>query len=277
MSEEMKSEMQEHAPKALRIAVGIFYVVIVLICNAIFLCGYKSVYNTDTGGGFLSPHDGVWFCHIFLSIAFAFAAVVFGFVLRGYFQRHVSIWKLLIPAVLLPMFLYGFNYLSFHKNGPLHFMVDEGGIFHFIVIGDYNFDGMNDEEYHRLYEEREYRTGAYSSLDDSLVDYIGTVAIGTGAGLHGCHCSYDWEDKVILWFLNKEDSVRLKQIEITATFRDPSLANDVSFCLDRSELNYTVKKNGKVSIFFDADACLALQNRLSEESRYIPIKMVVNE
>lgn len=60
-----------------------------------------------------------------------------------------------MSAVLLPTLCYQFNYHAFGKDGFLYPLVDKGGIFHFIVIGDYNFDGMNDELYHVKYDERD--------------------------------------------------------------------------------------------------------------------------
>ena len=154
--------------------------------------------------------------------------------------------------------------------------MDQGGLFHFIAIGDYNFDGMNDELYHTLYDEREYSSQYAGHYDDTVIDYIETNAVGTGSGLSGCFCFYDWEERVIQLFLD-EDSVSLKQVEIKIAFQDTSAVQHVSFSLDNSKLNHTVNKNNTVSIVLDADACLKLQKRLAGDERYIPIQYEVGE
>jgi hypothetical protein len=220
----------------------------------------------------VSPSFGVIVCHYLLAITFIFVAIILKITLK----KRVRFWILLIASVLIPIICYHFNFRAFGKDGLLYPLVDKGGIFHFVVIGDYNFDGINDEVYHIKYDEREYSTRYGGHFDDTIIDYIDTNAVGTGGGLSGCHCFYDWEERVIQLFLD-EDSVELKKVEILVAFQEPSLAHDVSFYLDDFQLNHIVNENNTVSIVFDADACLALQKRLVGEERYIPIQYVVYE
>mgnify|MGYP003295038749 CR=1 FL=1 len=207
-----------------------------------------------------------------LAVIFIFAAIV----LKLIFKKRVRVWILLLASVIIPIICYNFNYHAFEKDGFLYPLVDEGGVFHFIVIGDYNFDGINDDEYHILYEERTVSSRYGGHFDDTIIDYIDTFAIGTGGGLSGCHCFYKWEERYIMLFLD-EDSVKLKQVEIFVAFQDGVKAENVSFYLDDYKLDHIVNKNNSISIIFDADTCLELQNRLIGEEWYIPIYYIVNE
>lgn len=268
IKKENKNSEQHIAWKVL----GIFALIIFFICSFVFIFNYNRVYDDDAGGGWLSPSSVIVIRHYLLAIIFIFAAIVLKITLK----KRVRIWMLLLASVIIPIICYNFNYRFFGKDGFLYPLVDKGGIFHFIVIGDYNFDGMNDEQHHILYDEREYSMRYGGHFDDIIIEYIDTNSVGTGGGLSGCHCFYDWEERVIQLFLD-EDSVRLKQVEILVAFQEPSIAYDVSFYLDNSKLNHTVNKNKTISIVFDADTCLKLQKRLDGEERYIPIKYVVNE
>ena len=269
MEESMKNKNKQHLAWTVLL---IFVLAIILICSFVFIFNYDRAYDDNTGGGFFSPSFGVIIWHYLLAILFIFVAIVLKIVLK----KRIRIWTLLLSAILLPILCYHFNHHAFDKEGFLYPLVDKGGIFHFIVIGDYNFDGMNDELYHIKYDERQYSSRYGGHFDDTVIDYIDTVATGTGGGLEGCFCFYKWEDRVIQLFLD-QDSVKLKQVEIKMAFQEPSMVHNVSFYLDDSKLNYTINKNNTVSIVFDANTCSGLQNRIDGENRYIPIKYVVNE
>ncbi len=251
---------------------GIFALAITLICFFVFIFNYNAAYDDDAGAGWLPPSFVFIVWHFLLAIMFIFVAIILKIALKN----RVRIWMLLLVSVIIPIICYNFNYRAFGKDGFLYPLVDKGGILHFIVIGDYNFDGINDEQYHFLYEERTETSRYGGHFDDTIIDYIDTTATGTGGGLSGCHCFYDWEERVIQLFLDK-DSVKLKQVEIKIAFQEPHIAHDVSFYLDDSKLNHTVSKYNTVSVVFDAETCSDLQSRIGGENRYIPIKYVVNE
>lgn len=272
MKENIKNENKNNQQHIAWKVLGIFALVMFLICGFVFIFSYNSAYDNHPGAGWLPPSFSVIVWYFLLAIVFIFVAIVLKIVLK----KRVRIWTLLLSAVLLPILCYHFNYHAFDKDGFLYPLIDKGGIFHFIVIGDYNFDGMNDELYHIKYDERRHSTRYGGHFDDKIIDYIDTNAVGTGGGLSGCHCFYDWEERVIELYLDN-DSVKLKQVEILVAFQEPSMAHNVSFYLDDSKLNYTVNNNNTVSIIFDADTCSDLQNRLGVENRYIPIKYVVSE
>ncbi len=272
MEETNKSENKNDQQHISRKVLGIFALTIILVCGFVFIINYNFAYDDDTGGGWIPPSFGVVFYYFLLAVA----SIITSIILKVVLKNRVRLWALLLSAILLPIICYNFNYQSLGKDGFLYPLVDEGGIFHFIVIGDYNFDGMNDEQYHLLYDERQYSSRYGGHFDDTIIDYIDTTATGTGGGLSGCHSFYDWEDRTIELFLNK-DSVKLKQVKILVAFQEPSMAHNVSFYLDDSKLNHTVSKYNTVSIIIDADTCSDLQNRIGGENRYIPIKYVVNE
>lgn len=271
MEENIKNENKNNQQHIARKVLGIFATVVVLTCGCVFIFSYSLVYDNYAGAGWVPPSFTVIARYFLVAIVSIFAAIF----LKIALQKRVRIWTLLLSAILLPILCYQFNYYAFKKDAFLYPLVDEGGIFHFIVIGDYNFDGMNDELYHIRFDERKHSTRYGGHFDDTIIDYINTNAVGTGSGLSGCHCFYDWEERVIQLFLD-EDSVELKQVEILVAFQEPYIAHNVSFYLDDSKLNHTVNKNNTVSIVFDTDTCLKLQKRLVGEERYIPIEYIVN-
>ena len=272
MEENIKNESKNNQQHFAWKVLGIFVLTLILICGFVFIFNYNIAYDGDAGAGWLPPSFAVVYYYFLLTVA----GIITSIILKVVLKKRVRIWALLLVCVFVPIICYNFNYNAFKKDGPFHFLVDKGGIFHFIAIGDYNFDGMNDEFYHINYEEREYSSRYGGHFDDTIVDYIDTNSIGTGGGLSGCFCFYDWEERVIELFLDK-DSVKLKQVEILVSFQDKSIANNVSFYLDGRRLSHTVNKYGVASIIFDANACLKLQNRIGGKNRYIPIKYVVKD
>ena len=252
---------------------GIFTVVAILLCGFVFISNYDVAYDNSTGGGFIPYSATVNLLYFLLAIVFIFAAII----LKSILKKRIRIWSLLIASILIPIICYNFNFHALKKDGFLYPLVDEGGILHFIAIGDYNLDGMNDELYHLRYDEREYSTRYGGHFDDTIIDYIDTTAVGTGSGLSGCFCFYDWEERVIELHLDK-DSVKLKRVEILVAFQEPSMARNVSFYLYDSKLNHAVNNDNTVSIVFYADACTYLQKIMNEEKiYYIPIEYVVEK
>lgn len=249
----------------------LFSLSIILICGIFFLFNYRYAYdNAHPDGGFFSPRLIFFVVYHFIFIILSIiAAIIFKII----FRKKVLISILLLAAVLLPILCYNFNYYAFDEGRLLYPLVDEGGIFHFIVIGDYNFDGMNDEMHHHYYEERTEKTGYGGHFNDTVIDMITTTAVGTGGGLSGCHCSYDWEKSILQFYVGKSN-VTLKQIDIRIEFKDPSFAHHISFYLNNTKLNHTINIDNSVSLFFDTAECLKLQYH---NGRYIPIKYVVNE
>ncbi len=177
---------------------GIFAVVVALVCGVVFLYNYGIAYD-DNMEGWIPPSFAV----VYYYFCVAVVAIIVSVFLKSIWKNRVRFWLLFLASVLIPIICYQFNYHTLKKDGILYPLVDEGGIFHFMAIGDYDFDGMNDEQHHRLYEEREYSSRYGGHFDDTIIDYIDTTAVGTGPSLSGTFCFYDWEERTIDLHLDK--------------------------------------------------------------------------
>ena len=109
--------------------------------------------------------------------------------------KDIKILPLFLISIILPFLCYFVNYYSLKKDSSLHFLVDEGGIFHFIVISDYNFDGVNDEVYHRANDDRTVST--HWATTSGAVRIVETTAKGIGYSLDDTYCSIE-SDKSLL-------------------------------------------------------------------------------
>ena len=247
----------------------IFALAIILICGAVFLFNYDIAYDDDSGAGWLPPSFGVIFLYFILSVISIVAAII----LKIVYRKRVSIIWLLAAAIFVPILCYQFNYNTLKKDGALYSLVDEGGIFHFIAIKDFNFDGMNDERYHVLYEERRYSSRYGGHFNDEIIDYIDTVAIGTGPALNA-FCFYDWEDKVIDLHLNR-DNIVYKEIIVTVAFQEAAVAKKTSFYLNDFELTPDKTSEKTVTFIFDAETCANWQSASEVEFIEIPFEYIV--
>ena len=247
----------------------IFALAIILICGVVFLFNYDIAYDDDSGGGWLPPSFGVIFLYFILSVISIVAAII----LKIVYRKRVSIISLLVAAIIMPIICYQFNYNTLKKDGALYSLVDEGGIFHFIAIKDFNFDGMNDDRYHILYDERRYSARYGGHFDDEIIDYIDTVAIGTGPALNA-FCFYDWEEKVIDLHLNK-DNIVYKEIIVTVAFQEAAIAKKTSFYLNNLELTPDETSEKTVTFIFDAETCANWQSASEVEFIEIPFKYIV--
>lgn len=251
----------------------IFVIAIALVCGLLYLFN-RSMFNRSNiyDSDLLSPEFVSAVLCVFVTLLSLACAVI----LKCIYKKKVRIWALLLAALLTPGICFPINAVAFDKGGFLYPLIEDGGLLHFIVIGDYNFDGMNDKEHHILYDEREESSRYGGHYDDAVIRYIDTNATGVGSGLNGCFCFYDWEERIIQLFLAR-DSVKLKQVEINVAFRDESFADDVSFYIDGRKLDHTVNGFGQISIVFNAEECYDLQKGLDGVNRYVPIKYVINE
>ncbi len=247
----------------------IFTLAIIFICGVVFLFNYDIAYDDNSGAGWLPPSFSV----IFLYFIFSVISIVAAIILKIVYKKRVSIISLLAVAIIMPIICYKFNYNTLKKDGALYPLVDEGGIFHFIAIKDFNFDGMNDERYHILYDERRDSARYGGHFNDKIIDYIDTVAIGTGPALNAS-CSYDWEEKVIELLLNR-DNIVYKEIIVTVAFQEASVANRTSFYLNNSELIPDEISEKSVTFIFDAETCANWQSASEVEIIEIPFEYIV--
>ena len=196
----------------------------------------------------------VFYYHLLIIIASVLTACV----LFAVFKKKLSLRVLLPIAALLPLLCYLVNYHTLKKDGLLYSLVDDGGIFHFIVIGDYDFDGMNDEEHHRRYEERVVSFGCRDTFFQEEIHRVDMDSTGIGAGLTGYFCKLDGEERLLS--LHLKTGVEVKEIELEITLADPALARSFSLYLqtdsDEVPVRYIVNDQGNISVVFDADTCL---------------------
>ncbi len=270
MRQATDTESRSSSKKTPWIVLALFAATIFLFCGVFFLYHYENAYDQYSGAGFFSPSASVFIYHFLFSLFFLFAAICLKIILR----KRVYLWTLLLTALLLPALCYQSNYHLLKKDALLSPLVEEGGIFHFLAIRDFNFDGMNDEEHHRLYEERSYST-QYSDYPNEIIQYVRTTAVGIGPRLDGCFCFYDEEKGTIDLHLNQDD-VKLKEIELIVAFRDPSMAEKVSFYEIREETYvrhpHTINEEGEAVLRFSAETCLAWQTESENEYIKIPFQ-----
>lgn len=250
------------------IILAIFAVSIVLLCEFIFLYHYEIDYYASI----LDHRETEILQCFFVGAAFLVLAIC----LKCIFLKRVYLWALLLTAVLLPVLCFQFNDHTLKKDGILSPLVEKGGILHFLTIHDFNFDGMNDEEYHRLYEERSY-SSRYSAYPNDTIQLIQIKAVGIGPGLEGCFCFYKEEKKSI--DLHFQTDIELNYIEVIVDFRDPSMAERVSFYEMKEDKRilhpHTVNEDGAAVLRFSAETCLAWQNE--SENMYIKIPFQYSE
>ena len=264
-----KRETSLPQEKLASIVTWIFAALILITCFLTFLFHYKSAY--DTAGYYISGRTVVIFYHLLIIIASILTACV----LFAVFKKKLSLRVLLLIAALLPLLCYLVNYHTLKKDGLLYSLVDDGGIFHFIVIGDYDFDGMNDEEHHRLYEERVVSFGCSDTLFREEIHRVDMDSTGIGAGLTGYFCKLDGEERLLTLHLQKT-GVEVKKIELKIKLADPVQAQSFSLYLktDSGEIpvEYTVNENGNISVVFDADTCSEWQKNAENEFPVVTLR-----
>lgn len=264
-----KRETSLPQEKLSSIVTWIFASLILVTCFLTFLFHYKSAY--DTAGYYISGRTVVIFYHLLIIIASILTACV----LFAVFKKKLSLRVLLLIAALLPLLCYLVNYHTLKKDGLLYSLVDDGGIFHFIVIGDYDFDGMNDEEHHRLYEERVVSFGCSDTFFREEIHRVDMDSTGIGAGLTGYFCKLDGEERLLTLHLQKT-GVEVKKIELEIKLADPVQAQSFSLYLqtDSGEIpvEYTVNENGNISVVFDADTCSEWQKKAENEFPVVTLR-----
>lgn len=247
----------------------IFASLIIVTCFLVFLFHYKHAY--DTAGYYISGRTVVIFYHLLI----IFASVLAACFLVAVFKKGLSLRVLLLIAALLPILCYLVNYHTLKKDGLLYSLVDDGGLFHFIVIGDYDFDGMNDEEHHRLYEERVVSFGCSDTFFREEIRRVDMDSTGIGAGLTGFFCKLDGEERLLSLHLQKTD-VEVKKIELEITLTDPMRAQNFSLYLQNDcgeiPVGYTINENGNISVVFDADTCSEWQKNAKNEFPVVTLR-----
>lgn len=248
----------------------IFGAVMVLLCFFIFIFNYDIAFEDSSDGGWLPPSFAIVFYYFLLAVVGFIGAII----IKVIFKKRVSIWILLLATVLVPIVSYKANRFTLKEDGPFYFLVDEGGIFRFIAIGDYDFDGMNDELYHRTYDTR--TLGSTYCGGGTIIKSINVRVTGVGYNLGG-HSFYEEEQNEITLHLRK-DNVVYDKVEMKIEFRNPEDAKKFNMTLvsqnDHGKMipvdykldyEYRINDDNTLTFIFDAEDCKRIQNHSTTE------------
>lgn len=247
-----------------------FSAVLVLLCAFLFIYYYGDAYSKNTNGGYFSARDGLIFKHAIL-ILFALLASV---VLKKTLKHRLALRSLIIVSIVLPILCYNINYHTFKKDAVLYPTVNEGGVFHFITIHDFNFDGVDDGYDYTGDDVRELSHTDYGASPEDVVSAMDYTIIGKGGKLDSSHCQYvDGTIKISLY----KSRVTYDHIKITLSFKDSADAQRASLYLFDSKLETTLESDTTVSVTFDAEACAKWQQASLQELIVVSINCVLDE
>ena len=271
MSEHEKTQKREHGDVRFRMLVTLLFGAgILILCAFLFLYRYRAAYDENTNGGFFSPSDGV----VFLHIGAALIALLASGILKAIWRRRLSWPMLAAVAVILPILCYQINYHSLKKDGPLHFTVAEGGVFHFITIHDFDFDGVNDAYDYTGDDLRELSSTDFCTDPYGIVESMDYTIVGKGGNLNGSWCVHGTQG--ISVYLHKS-RVTYHSVKITLHLAEGVDAEKISASVFGSKLETTVENHRTVSVVLDADTCAIAQQSAAEESFRVLVCYVLHE
>ncbi len=141
-------------------------------------------------------------------------------------EKRVRILPLLLCAALLPFACYGTCYSWLGKGGALYSLVEKDGPLYFVIVGDYNKNGYNDELEKRYRETHNSTHMVYA--DDELIDYIYIDVTGTGFLGEHTSLSYDSDERVITVSVEK-GMVEFDKIILTVEFNGSMVKEKFAF------------------------------------------------
>jgi len=228
-----------------------------------FFLLYDVIFSNDWAG------FGALLICLQISLAFLILGVFLFFALRETKYR-VKFRTLFLTVLLVPLLSGAFHNGLFHKNeGPLHSWVDRGGVFYFLRIGDFDFDGENDRQHReRTTERTENKWATY--LEEAGIHQIKGTVTGTGLPMLGdlslweknrelrLHLNLDTEYRRICYtfhFFQPEDAERF-QLEVKGQNRGGECV-PVPYTL-----NYQLIPNDDhtVTLVLDAKDCRLIQD-----------------
>ena len=264
---------KENATKIRWLLPVILSAVMILSCGVLFIYQYRGAYDTNTNGGYFSPRDGVIFYHILVALA----AIPVSVIAKLIWKRKLSLWVLLAISVCLPILCYQINYHTLKKDGMLHFLVQEGGVLHFVTLHDFDRDGVNDAYGYTGDDVREVAGNTLGATDPhGIIGRMEYTIVGKGGKLPYAGCEPHWTADEISIRLNRS-RVTYEEIHITLYLTEAVDADSFILYQGGSRLAITRVDEHTVSVTFDADTCAAWQQNALEESFRIPIRYVVDE
>ena len=264
---------KENATKIRWLLPVILSAVMIVSCGVLFIYHYRGAYDTNTNGGYFSPRDGVIFYHILVALA----AIPVSVIAKLIWKRKLSLWVLLAISVCLPILCYQINYHTLKKDGMLHFLVQEGGVLHFVTLHDFDRDGVNDAYGYTGDDVREVSGNTLGETDPhGIIERMEYTIVGKGGKLPYAGCEPHWTADEISIRLNRS-RVTYEEIHITLYLTEAVDADSFILYQGGSRLAITRVDEHTVSVTFDADTCAAWQQNALEESFHIPIRYVVDE
>lgn len=215
---------------------GVFTFALIIICAFVFLLNYNIAFDDSTDGGWLPPSFSVIVFYFFLAVLAIIASVI----LKIFLKNHISILALLLASVSIPIICYNVNHYTLKKDGPLYFLMDEGGIFHFIEIEDYNFDGITDKYYEI---ETQKRTVEHTCDKIFHPDILSVSSKTTGIGyMDSNYVLIQNEDLYDFYYCyTRSPKTTYDNVFIDVAFQNADLANSTTICMVNIETSERTK------------------------------------
>ena len=254
-------ENTPHFSQTPGISALILSVSLILLCGFLFLYYYEGAYNTASDW-FISSRALLFVCHIVVALA----AVAVSLLLKVLLRSRIALGILLVISICLPLLCYTVNYFMLKKDGPLYFLVEEGGALQFVTLHDFDRDGVNDAYDYTGDDIREISGGPICNLDSQgAIQQLEYTIVGKGGklGYAGCELNYT-ENKISIRM--SRSRVTYEKITITLHLQDSVTADQITLTQGGSPLEKTVIDEHTVSVTFDAVTCAAWQEAALNES-----------
>lgn len=278
LDKNMKKQENKKKDIALKVLL-IFSVILVLVCFFVFIFNYERA--LDDSGDWFPNSFTVQVYYFFIAVG----AIVVAAFLKLIYGKGVSFSALLVVCIILPTICYHSNRFTLDKGGPLSFLVEEGGIFHFITIGDFNFDGVNDKTYDLMNNIRTESSWDTGHWEDKIIKDIKVKT--TGKGIHLNTFTTHDESKGIIEFHLRADGAEYEKIEWDIVFFDKRKADNFSMTpafirrwgSDEPlgfKLNYDISRTSdtNIKVVFDKEDCFVIQNHSTQD--YITVSFKYN-
>ena len=231
------------------------------MCGFLFLYYYDGAYSTGSGW-FISPRALLFVCHIVVALAATGVSILLKLLLKS----RIALGILLVISICLPLLCYTVNYFMLKKNGPLYFLVEEGGALQFVTLHDFDRDGVNDAYDYTGEDIREISGGPISNLDpQGIVQQFEYTIVGKGGKLGYAGCELNHTANKISIRMNRS-RVTYEQITIILHLQDSVTADQITLTQGGSPLEKTIIDEHTVSVTFDAATCAAWQEAAMNES-----------
>lgn len=257
----LSKENSHPTPKLSGIITLILSVSLIILCSFLFIYNYERAYDASSGW-FISPRALIFVYHIGVTLG----AVLVSVLLRMVLKSRITLWILLVISICLPLLCYTVNNFMLKKNGPLYFLVEEGGALHFVTLHDFDRDGVNDAYDYTGDDVREISGGPICNIDSqNAIEHFQYTIVGKGGKLGYAGCDANYAENKISIRLNRS-RVTYEKITVTLHLRDTVTADKLILTQGGSRIDKIVIDEHTVSVTFDAATCAAWQQAAMSES-----------